>query len=81
MHLTKTQLKAIGLVLFKAFVGGAIAGIVTLYQSGGLVLDWHVIGWAAVSGGVVAVLAIIEGYFNTGQTAYGRGAKAAASVN
>ena len=81
MHLTKAQLKAIGVVLLKAFIGGAIAGIVTLYQSGGLVLDWHVIGWAAVSGGVVAVLAIIEGYFNKDQTAYGRGATTPTSVN
>ena len=64
MNITKAQLRAIGMVLPKAFVGGAIGGVVALYQNGGLVMDWRVVGWAAVSGGAVAVLAIVEGYFD-----------------
>ena len=75
VDVNESKLKVVLLILLKTFIAGAIGGVVALQQSGSLQLDWRVIGWAALSGGVVAVLSVAEQYFDKSQTAFGLGSK------
>ena len=68
------KIKAAATVLFIGFAGGAFGGIVQAYQAGTLKFTATSIGYVAVAGGVVAVAAIIEQYFDRRQTAFGFGA-------
>ena len=59
-------------ILGKTFVAGAIGAVVSLQASGQLTADWKTLGWAALSGGVVAVLSVVEQWFDKSQPAFGR---------